>query len=62
MNDAQVEQAFRRGILKTTRENIRGIRSRALDSRGVVRTGEDGRNIQEKKQAKRDYYERNKRK
>lgn len=59
MVDELIEEGFRRGILKTTRENVRMIKSRTTDEKGRIVEGADGERLKEKKLEEVKYYERN---
>ena len=57
--DDKIEEGFRRGILKTNRENIKRITNRTLDKKGKVVQGEIGKQLLRRKLEKQAYYERN---
>lgn len=54
-----IENGFRKGVLKTSRENIERIMSRAVDGNGKVHTGEAGKRLRSQRLAEQRYYERN---
>ena len=62
MNDKtenMIEKGFRRGTLKTTRNNVERLMNRATDAAGKVYTGEAGKTLRKKQLAKQSYYDRN---